>query len=67
MKNATAKKQDIVDRVRPQLAQQARTMARQAAEAGDAGSNDVLVGDVIRTDELQVWFLSEHLPNAPLV
>jgi starvation-inducible DNA-binding protein len=42
-------------------------MARQAAEAGDDGTNDMLVGDVIRTNELQVWFLSEHLVDAPLV
>jgi starvation-inducible DNA-binding protein len=46
---------------------EARTMARQAAEAGDDGTNDMLVGDVIRTNELQVWFLSEHLVDAPLV
>jgi starvation-inducible DNA-binding protein len=42
------------------LLKEARTMARQAAEAGDDGSNDLLVSDVIRTNELQVWFLAEH-------
>lgn len=46
---------------------EARTMARQAAEAGDDGTNDLLVSDVIRTNELQVWFVSEHLVAAPLV
>jgi len=46
---------------------ESRTMARQAAQAGDDGTNDMLVGDVIRTNELQVWFLSEHLVDAPLV
>jgi starvation-inducible DNA-binding protein len=46
---------------------EARTMARQAAESGDDGTNDVFVSDVIRTNELQVWFLSEHLVNVPLV
>jgi len=45
---------------------EARTMARQAAEAGDDGTNDLLVSDVVRTNELQVWFLSEHLVNSPL-
>jgi starvation-inducible DNA-binding protein len=45
---------------------EARTMARQAAEAGDDGTNDLLVSDVIRTNELQVWFLSEHLVDPPL-
>ena len=40
---------------------EARTMARQAAEAGDDGTNDLLVSDVIRGNELQVWFVAEHL------
>jgi starvation-inducible DNA-binding protein len=44
-----------------------RTMARQAAEAGDDGTNDLLVSDVIRTNELQVWFLAEHLVDVPAV
>jgi len=42
-------------------------MAKQAAEAGDDGTNDILVSDVIRTNELQVWFLSEHVVDEPLV
>ena len=46
---------------------EARTMARQAAEAADDGTNDVLVSEVIRTNELQVWFLSEHAVDVPLV
>src|SRR5213594_2968255 len=49
------------------LLKEARTMARQAAEAGDDGTNDLLVSEVIRTNELQVWFLGEHLvePSVP--
>ena len=39
---------------------EARAMARHAAEAGDDGTNDLLVSDVIRTNELQVWFVGEH-------
>jgi starvation-inducible DNA-binding protein len=46
---------------------EARTMARQASERGDDGTNDLIVSDVIRTNELQVWFLSEHLVDIPLV
>jgi starvation-inducible DNA-binding protein len=49
------------------LLKEARTMARQAAEAGDDGTNDVLVSDVIRTNELQVWFLAEHVVDVPAV
>src|SRR5579859_8004840 len=44
-----------------------RTMAKQASEAGDDGTNDLLVSDVLRTNELQVWFLAEHLVDVPLV
>src|SRR5256885_3965005 len=38
-----------------------RAMARRAAEAGDDGTNDLLVSDVIRRNELQVWFIAEHV------
>ena len=36
-------------------------------KSGDWGSNDVLMSDVLRRNELQVWFLSEHLVDVPLV
>lgn len=49
------------------LLKEARTMARQAAEAEDDGTNDLLVSQVIRTNELQVWFLAEHMVDVPLV
>ena len=45
---------------------EARAMAKQAAAAGDDGTNDLLVSDVVRTNELQVWFISEHLVDVPL-
>jgi starvation-inducible DNA-binding protein len=41
--------------------EESRTMARLATKAGDDGTNDLLVSGVIRTNELQVWFISEHL------
>jgi starvation-inducible DNA-binding protein len=46
---------------------EARTMARRATEAGDDGTNDLLVSDVIRSNELQVWFVAEHVVDVPLV
>lgn len=49
------------------ILQAARAAARKAAEMGDDGTNDLLVGEVIRTNEMQVWFLSEHLVNTPQV
>ena len=45
---------------------EARTMARLAANSGDDGSNDLIVSDVIRRNELQAWFVAEHVGHAPL-
>ena len=42
-------------------------MARHAAEAGDDGTNDLLVSDVIRTNETQVWFVASHVVEAATV
>ncbi|HXX66637.1 MAG TPA: DNA starvation/stationary phase protection protein [Polyangiaceae bacterium] len=46
---------------------ESHTLARRATEEGDDGTSDVIIADVIRTNELQVWFVSEHLVDAPLV
>ena len=47
--------------------EEARSMARQAQESGDDGTNDFLISEVIRGNEKQVWFLSEHVVDLPLV
>ncbi len=39
---------------------EAHAAARLAAETGDEGTRDLLVRRVIKTQELQVWFLGEH-------
>src|SRR5262245_47417998 len=39
------------------LLNEARPLAREAAERGDDGTNDLIVSDVIRTNELQSWFV----------
>lgn len=44
-----------------------RELAERADEIGDAGTNDTVVSDVLRANELQAWFLSEHLVEMPLV
>jgi starvation-inducible DNA-binding protein len=44
-----------------------RELAERADKLGDLGTNDLVVSDVLRANELQVWFLSEHLVNVPLV
>ena len=42
---------------------EARSQAKKIDEMGDLGSADILVSQVLRTNELQAWFLSEHLVN----
>jgi starvation-inducible DNA-binding protein len=49
------------------ILKEARTMAKQAVDAGDDGTNDLLVSDIIRTNELQTWFIAEHIVDVPLV
>jgi starvation-inducible DNA-binding protein len=49
------------------IIRQCRLLARRASTLGDDGTNDLIVSDVLRRNELQVWFLSEHLVNMPLV
>jgi starvation-inducible DNA-binding protein len=46
---------------------QVRTLACRAGELGDDGTNDLVVSEVLRRNELQAWFPSEHLVEAPLV
>jgi len=50
-----------------QILKEARDYAKAADERGDDGTNDLLVSDVIRTNELQVWFIAEHLVDSPTV
>jgi starvation-inducible DNA-binding protein len=46
---------------------EAHDAAGRVEENGDDGTNDVLVSQVIRTNEFQAWFLAEHLVDTPLV
>lgn len=45
----------------------AHDAATRVAALGDDGTNDMLVSNVIRTGEIQTWFLAEHLVDTPLV
>jgi starvation-inducible DNA-binding protein len=53
------------------ILEEARAMARTASAAGDDGTNDLIVSQIIRTNELESWFVGEHLrhgtsaPRAP--
>jgi len=49
------------------IIRETRKLARRASTLGDDGTNDLLVSEVLRGNELQVWFLSEHLVNVPLI
>ncbi len=49
------------------IIRQCRELAGRASQLGDEGTNDLVVSQVLRTNELQAWFISEHLVNVPLV
>jgi starvation-inducible DNA-binding protein len=49
------------------IIRQCRELAGRASQLGDDGTNDLVVSQVLRTNELQAWFVSEHLVNVPLV
>ena len=49
------------------ILREARDAADKADDNGDVGTNDLLVTDVVRLNELQVWFLAEHLVDVPVV
>ena len=49
------------------ILRQAHEGAEAADEAGDDGTNDLLVSNIIRTNEPQVWFIAEHLAETELL
>ncbi|HMF74953.1 MAG TPA: DNA starvation/stationary phase protection protein [Bryobacteraceae bacterium] len=49
------------------ILKESHDFAKIAADSGDDGTNDLVVSDVIRTNELQVWFIAEHLVALPVV
>ncbi len=49
------------------IIRECRELAERATKLGDQGTNDMVVSDVLRANELQAWFLSEHLVETPLV
>ena len=46
---------------------ESREFAKKASDAGDEGTNDLLISDVVRGNELQAWFVAEHLVDTPSV
>jgi starvation-inducible DNA-binding protein len=49
------------------ILKEAHKAIKGAEDSGDDGTNDLLAGQVIRTNEFQVWFLSQHLVPAPVM
>ena len=49
------------------IIEKVRTGIKVTEENEDYGTNDLLMGDVLRRHELQVWFISEHVVEMPLV
>jgi starvation-inducible DNA-binding protein len=45
----------------------ARSVARKATELGDDGTADLVVSEIVRTNESEAWFVSEHVVETPLV
>ena len=48
------------------ILKECHAFAKQADDAGDDGTNDLLVSDVIRLNELESWFVAEHLVPEPM-
>jgi starvation-inducible DNA-binding protein len=48
------------------IIEEAREAARAAAANGDDGTNDLLISEVLRTNEFQVWFVTEQLAGTGL-
>ncbi|MGD0648495.1 MAG: DNA starvation/stationary phase protection protein [Acidobacteriaceae bacterium] len=48
------------------IMQECHDIAEAADKAGDDGTNDLAVSDVLRANELQSWFIGNHLVEMPL-
>ena len=46
------------------IIEETREAAGAAETAGDDGTNDLLVSQVLRTNEFQVWFITEQLAGS---
>lgn len=46
---------------------QVRDAIERTNRSNDAGTNDLLVGNLLRLHERHVWFLAEHLVDTPII
>jgi starvation-inducible DNA-binding protein len=49
------------------IIEKVRDAIGKTAKNGDDGTNDLLMSDVLRPNEFQVWFVAEHLVDVPVV
>jgi starvation-inducible DNA-binding protein len=42
-------------------------ISEKADAAGDQGTNDLVISDILRPNELQSWFIGQHLVEMPLI
>lgn len=49
------------------IMQDCHDIAKAAIDAGDDGTNDMVVSNVLRVNELQSWFIGQHLVDMPLI
>ena len=49
------------------IMQDCHDIAEAADKAGDDGTNDMVVSDILRPNELQSWFIGQHLVEMPLI
>ena len=49
------------------IMQKCKEIADAADDAGDDGTNDLAVSDILRPNELQSWFIGQHLVEMPLI
>ena len=49
------------------IMEQCHDIAEAADDAGDDGTNDMAVSDILRPNELQSWFIGQHLVEMPLI
>ena len=49
------------------IMKQCRDIAKAADDSGDDGTNDLAVSDILRPNELQSWFIGQHLVHMKLI
>lgn len=49
------------------IMQQCHDIASASDDAGDDGTNDMVISDILRPNELQSWFIGQHLVEMPLI